>query len=293
VPVLLLASDTFANRRQGPVMQALEHPQQRDLSVNDAFRPLSAFFDRIARPEQLLDSLPEALRVLLDPAETGAVTISLHQDVQAEACAYPERFFEPHTWHVTRRPPAQPELDRAITLLRSAERPLVVAGGGVHYSQAQHELARLSTGLGLPVAETSAGKGALPDGDLAMGGLGVTGTRAANAVAREADVVVCVGTRLIDLTTGSHSLFQDPGVRFIGVNVATRDAHKLAADAVVADARLALAALRDSLTALGWTAPEAWRHRPARRASAGGSTCLRTSVRARASGSARARCCVR
>ena len=261
VPVLLLASDGFANRRQGPVMQALEHAKQRDLSVNDAFRPLSAFFDRITRPEQLLDSLPEAVRVLLDPAETGAVTICLHQDVQAEACRYPERFFEPHTWHVTRRPPAQAELDRAVTLLRSAERPLVVAGGGVHYSQAHGELARLSNELGLPVAETSAGKGALPDGELAMGGLGVTGTRAANAAAREADVVMCVGTRLIDLTTGSHSLFQDPAVRFIGVNVVARDAHKLGADAVVADAKLALAAVGDALTACGWTAPDAWRER--------------------------------
>ena len=261
VPVLLLPSDTFANRRQGPVMQALEHSGERDLTVNDAFRPISAFFDRITRPEQLLDSLPEALRVLLEPAETGAVTICLHQDVQAEPCEYPAQFFEPRTWHVVRRPPAQAEIDRAATLLRSAVRPLVVAGGGVHYSEAQCELARLSVDFGLPVAETSAGKGALAGGDLALGGLGVTGTPAANALAREADLVLCVGTRLIDLTTGSLSLFEDPQVRFIGVNVRAMDAHKLGAQAIVADAKLALAALGDSLSAGGWSAPDEWRER--------------------------------
>jgi 3D-(3,5/4)-trihydroxycyclohexane-1,2-dione acylhydrolase (decyclizing) len=260
VPVLLLASDTFANRRQGPVMQALEHPREADLTVNDAFRPLSAFFDRITRPEQLLTALPEAMRVLLDPAETGAVTLSLHQDVQAEACEFPAELFERRTWRVSRRPPARGELRAALQAIRASERPLVVAGGGVHYSGALPELATLSE-LGLPVAETSAGKGALPGGPLALGGLGVTGTRAANALAREADVVVCAGTRLIDLTTGSHSLFQQPDVRFVGVNVVARDAHKLGALPVVADAKLALRALADGLAKTGWRAPEAWRER--------------------------------
>jgi 3D-(3,5/4)-trihydroxycyclohexane-1,2-dione acylhydrolase (decyclizing) len=256
VPVLLLPSDTFANRRQGPVMQALEHGLEADLTVNDAFRPLSAFFDRIARPEQLTASLPEAMRVLLDPAETGAVTLSLHQDVQAEACDYPEELFHERTWHVTRRPPAESELRAALELMRGAARPLVIAGGGVHYSDARAELARLSEQCGIPVAETSAGKGAIDGGELALGGVGVTGTRAANALAREADVVVHVGTRLIDLTTGSHTLFQDPGVRFAGVNVRPRDAAKLGAVAVVADARLALQALAAGLA--GWRAPEEW-----------------------------------
>ena len=256
VPVLLLPSDTFANRRQGPVMQALEHGLEGDLTVNDAFRPLSAFFDRITRPEQLLDSLPEAMRVLLDPGETGAVTLSLHQDVQAEACDYPEQFFETRTWRVARRPPAERDVRAAVEALRSATRPLVIAGGGVHYSEALPELAQLSESCRLPVAETSAGKGAVSDAALAMGGIGVTGTRAANALAREADVVLHVGTRLIDLTTGSHSIFQDPGVRFVGVNVRSRDAFKLGAAPVVADAKLALQALIEGLCE--WRAPEAW-----------------------------------
>jgi 3D-(3,5/4)-trihydroxycyclohexane-1,2-dione acylhydrolase (decyclizing) len=259
VPVLLLPSDTFAGRRQGPVMQALEHALEADLTVNDAFRPLSAFFDRITRPEQLLASLPEAMRVLLDPAETGAVTLSLHQDVQAEACDYPESFFEERTWHVARRPPAESELRAAIELLRASQRPLLIAGGGVHYSEARPELARLSEQYGIPVAETSAGKGAMDGAELAMGGIGVTGTRAANALARDADVVLHVGTRLIDLTTGSHSLFQAPDVRFVGVNARPRDAHKLGAVAVVADAKLALRALAAELSDL--RAPHEWRER--------------------------------
>lgn len=259
VPVLLLPSDTFANRRQGPVMQALEHGYEGDLTVNDAFRPLSAFFDRVTRPEQLLASLPEAMRVLLDPAETGAVTLSLHQDVQAETCDYPEQFFEPRTWHVARRPPAERDVRAAVEALRAAERPLLIAGGGVHYAEALPELAKFSELCRLPVAETSAGKGALPGGALAMGGIGVTGTRAANALAREADVVLHVGTRLIDLTTGSHSLFQDAGVRFIGVNARARDAHKLGAVPVVGDAKLGLQAILGGLG--GWQAAEAWRER--------------------------------
>jgi 3D-(3,5/4)-trihydroxycyclohexane-1,2-dione acylhydrolase (decyclizing) len=261
VPVLLLPADTFANRRQGPVMQALEHPREADLTVNDAFRPLSAFFDRITRPEQLVTALPEAIRVLLDPAETGAVTLALHQDVQAEAWNFPAELFERRTWRVSRRPPARGEVRAAVEALRDSERPLVVAGGGVHYSGALAELAELSERLGVPVAETSAGKGALPGGALSVGGIGVTGTRAANALAREADVVVCAGTRLIDLTTGSRSLFLDPDVRFVGLNVLARDANKLGALPLVADATLALRALIDGLADAGWRAPEAWRER--------------------------------
>jgi 3D-(3,5/4)-trihydroxycyclohexane-1,2-dione acylhydrolase (decyclizing) len=264
VPVLLLPSDTFANRRQGPVMQALEHPLEADLTVNDAFRPLSAYFDRIVRPEQLLTALPEAMRVLTDPAEAGAVTLSLHQDVQAEAYEFPVGLFEPRTWLVPRRPPGATELRAAVQLIRESSRPLLIAGGGVHYSEALPELVELSDRLGVPVAETSAGKGALPDGELALGGVGVTGTRAANMLAREADVVVCVGTRLIDLTTGSHTLFQDPAVRFVGVNVAARDAHKVGATPLVADAKLALRALVDGLDSAGWRVPVDWRLRAAR-----------------------------
>jgi 3D-(3,5/4)-trihydroxycyclohexane-1,2-dione acylhydrolase (decyclizing) len=207
LPVLLLPSDTFANRRQGPVLQQLEHPLQGDVSVNDAFRPLSRFFDRIARPEQLLTALPEAMRVLLDPAETGAVTIALHQDVQGEAFDYPASFFERREWPVARCVPAPRDVVAAANALRAARRPLVIAGGGVRYSEAEDALRRFAGELGIPVAETSAGKGSLTASDWLAGGIGVNGTRAANQLARDADVVVCVGTRLSDFTTGSHSLF--------------------------------------------------------------------------------------
>ena len=249
LPVLLLPSDTFANRRQGPVLQQLEHPVDADVSVNDCFRPLSRFFDRVSRPEQLLTALPQAMRVLLDPAETGAVTISLHQDVQGEAYDYPAHFFERRVWPVTRRPPARSELEAAAALLRAAERPLLIAGGGVRYSEAEQALLRFAEELGIPVAETSAGKGSLAAGstDWLAGGLGVNGTRAANELARDADVVVNVGTRLTDFTTASHALFQHPDVRFAGVNVNAADAAKLSATPIVADAREALDALRAEL----------------------------------------------
>jgi 3D-(3,5/4)-trihydroxycyclohexane-1,2-dione acylhydrolase (decyclizing) len=261
VPVLLLPADGFAHRRGDPVMQALEHPREADLSVNDALRPVSAYFDRITRPEQLLRTLPEAMRVLLDPAETGAVTLSLCQDVQGEAYDFPLGLFEPRTWRIARRPPAAAELSAAVEVLRAAERPLLIAGGGVHYSEALPELAELSERLGVPVAETSAGKGALPAGALAVGGIGVTGTRAANALARDADLIVSAGSRLIDLTTGSNALFQAPDVRFIGLNLVARDAHKLGALPLVADAKLGLRALTEALGGAGWRAPERWRQR--------------------------------
>ena len=247
LPVLLLPSDTFANRRQGPVLQQLEHPVDADVTVNDAFRPYSRFFDRIARPEQLLTALPQAMRVLLDPADTGAVTISLHQDVQGEAYDYPASFFERRVWPVTRRPPAASEIAAAASVLREAQRPLVIAGGGVRYSEAEAELRAFAEELGIPVAETSAGKGSFTGSERLAGGLGVNGSRAANELARDADVVICVGTRLTDFTTGSHSLFADPEVRFVGVNVNAADAHKLSATPVVADAREALRALREEL----------------------------------------------
>lgn len=251
LPVLLLPSDTFANRRQGPVLQQLEHPVEADVSVNDAFRGLSRFFDRITRPEQLLTALPEAMRVLLDPAETGAVTISLHQDVQGEAYDYPTRFFDRRIWPVTRRPPAASEIAAAVHAIRAARRPLIVAGGGVRHAEAEAVLQELAETLGVPVAETSAGKGSVTACDWCLGGIGVNGTGAANAVAARADLVICVGTRLTDFTTGSHSLFQHPDVRFLGINVNAADAHKLGAMAVVADAREALAALVERLR--GWS----------------------------------------
>ncbi|MDX6561331.1 MAG: hypothetical protein QOD65_1145 [Gaiellales bacterium] len=243
LPVLLLPSDYYATRRQGPVLQQLEHPVSLDVSVNDCFRPVSRFFDRILRPEQLVESLPEAMRVLTDPAETGAVTISLPQDVQAEAFAWPERLFERRVWEIERRPPAPGRIRDLIELLRGAERPFIIAGGGVHYSEAWAELAEFAQAFGIPVGETSAGKGAfLDDHPLQLGGVGVTGGPAASALARDADLVICVGTRLTDFATGSRSLFQHPGVRFASINVAGHDAHKMGALAITADAREALAA---------------------------------------------------
>lgn len=256
IPVLLFPADTFATRLQGPPMQALDTPGAGDLTVNDAFRPVSRFFDRVTRPEQLLSVLPAAIRVLLDPEQAGAVTVSLHQDVQAEAYDFPKAFFRSRTWHVTRRLPDPGEVERAAALLAEARRPLIIAGGGVRYAEAQDALSLLSNAHGIPVAETSAGKGVGGGARLATGAVGHSGTRASNALAREADVVLCVGTRLIDLTTGSKSLFEDPDVRFVGLNVCAADADKLGADPVVADARAGLealdAALAERMSDGGW-----------------------------------------
>jgi 3D-(3,5/4)-trihydroxycyclohexane-1,2-dione acylhydrolase (decyclizing) len=269
IPVLLLPSDTFATRLQGPPMQSLDDPFGPELTVNDSFRPVSRFFDRISRPEQLLSALPQAIRTLLDPEHTGAVTIALHQDVQAEVYDYPAHFLAERTWHVSRRPPAPDELEAFIELLRNARRPLIIAGGGVHYSGATQALARFAAALGAPVAETSAGKGALPSGDLALGAVGHSGTRAANALARMADVVICVGTRLIDLTTGSNTLFENPDVRFAGINISLADAAKLGGLPLVADARAGLEALTDALgPAASTTDRSEWRDKAIREKSA-------------------------
>jgi 3D-(3,5/4)-trihydroxycyclohexane-1,2-dione acylhydrolase (decyclizing) len=265
LPVLLLPGDTYATRRQGPVLQQLQHPGYADWTVNECLRPVSRFFDRIVRPEQLLTALPEAMQVLLDPAATGAVTIAMSQDVQGEAYDFPDELFAERVWHVPRAPAEPERLAAAAELLRGARRPLVIAGGGVRHSEAEAALAALADGCGLPVAETSAGKGVY-HGDLALGGIGVNGTRAANAIAAEADVVLCAGTRLTDFTTASRSLFQHPEVRFVGLNVAAADAHRMRALALVADARAGLEALRDALG--GWQAAAGLRDevRAARRA---------------------------
>ncbi|GGM36331.1 3D-(3,5/4)-trihydroxycyclohexane-1,2-dione acylhydrolase (decyclizing) [Dactylosporangium sucinum] len=255
LPVLLLPADTFANRRQGPVLQQLEHAHT-DVTVNDCLRPVSRLFDRISRPEQLLTALPAAMRVLFDPAETGAVTLALPQDVQGEAFDFPAALFRERTWRVPRRPPEAADVAHAAGLLRASARPLIVAGGGVRYSAAETAVAALSERYGIPVAETSAALGSVAGSRWHLGGIGVNGTAAANAAARAADLVVHVGTRLTDFTTGSHSLFADPEVRFVGVNVVAEDAHKLGAYAVVADARATVDALAGALS--GWTAPPAW-----------------------------------
>lgn len=248
IPVLLLPSDVFANRLPDPVLQQLEHPGGPDVTVNDAFRPVSRYFDRIWRPEQLLSSAPAAMRVLTDPAETGAVTLCLPQDVQAEAYDWPVEFFRDRVWHVARPVPEPAALARAVEVIRSAKRPLVVAGGGVVYSEASEALRTFATATGIPVADTQAGKGAINwDHPLAVGGVGATGNDAANALAATADVVIGVGTRYTDFTTASHTAFRDPGVRFVNLNVAAFDAAKHSAEMLVADAREGLTALTEAL----------------------------------------------
>jgi len=248
LPVLLLPGDIFASRVGPPVLQQQESPGGPDVSANDAFRPVSRYWDRINRPDQLPGSLLEAMRVLTDPAETGAVTLALPQDVQTEAFDYPEELFARRVWHVARPVPEPAMLARAAEVLRGAGKPLIVAGGGVIYSEA----------TGIPVAESYAGTGSTPyDHPSALGAIGVTGTDGANAMAREADVVVGIGTRWADFATASHSIFANPEVRFVNVNVAPVDALKHAAHPLVADAREALAALAEALS--GWRAEEGWR----------------------------------
>jgi len=249
IPVLLLPSDFFATRAANPVLQELEDPRSYDVSVNDAFKPVSRYWDRISRPEQLPSALLAAMRVLADPAETGAVTLALPQDVQAEAHDWPDKLFTERTWFVPRPRPEPAALNRAVEVLRGARRPLIVAGGGVIYSEASGALRRFAEATGIPVADTQAGKGALAwDHPCAVGGVGATGSPVANALAREADVVLGIGTRYSDFTTASRTAFADPGVRFVNLNVAAFDAGKHAGVSLVADARAGLDALTEALT---------------------------------------------
>jgi 3D-(3,5/4)-trihydroxycyclohexane-1,2-dione acylhydrolase (decyclizing) len=254
IPVLLLPSDYFANRTPDPVLQQIEHPTERDASANDAFRPVSRFFDRISRPEQLIASLPAAFRVLTDPVDTGAVTISLPEDVQSEAFDWPERFFERRVWRVRRPLPQAADVADAVRLISAATAPVIVVGGGAIYSEATAELSAFATRFGIPVVETQAGKGALPwNHPMNAGPAGTNGGLAANRLARDADLVIGVGTRMGDFVTASRTTFQHPEVTFIGINVAPMDAHKLRALPVVADAREALSALELQLGAAGYT----------------------------------------
>jgi 3D-(3,5/4)-trihydroxycyclohexane-1,2-dione acylhydrolase (decyclizing) len=262
VPVLLLPGDIFATRRVAPVLQQLESSSSQDFSVNDAFKPVSRYWDRINRPEQLVTSVVEATRVLTSPAETGAVTLALPEDVQSEAFDFPEALFEKRVWSI-RRPRPEPEaLARAAALIRSARKPLLVAGGGVLYSEASDTLRAFAAASGIPVGETQAGKGALPfDDPRALGAIGVTGTPGANAMAREADLVIGVGTRYSDFTTASKTAFQDEAVRFVNVNVCEFDAYKHAGLPLVGDARAALLALGEALA--GFCADASWTERAA------------------------------
>ena len=263
LPVLLLPADTFATRAPAPVLQELERPDAGDVTVNDAFRPLSRYFDRVWRPEQLPAALLGAVRVLTDPAETGAATVAIPQDVQAEAHDWPVELFAERTWHVGRPLPQPDALARAVAVVRSARRPLLVAGGGVLYAGATETLRALVEATGVPVGQTQAGKGALPfDHPQSVGAIGSTGTTAANALAREADVVIGVGTRYQDFTTASNTAFAAPGVRFVNLNVAGLDAVKRSGVSVVADAREGLVALAAALE--GWSVDAAYREEVAR-----------------------------
>lgn len=257
VPVLLLPADIFATRRSGAVLQQLEDRRSAEVSVNDAFRPVSAYWDRVNRPEQLPSALLEAMRVLTDSGETGAVTLCLPQDVQAEAHDWPAELFRARTWHVGRPVPEPEAVQRAAEVIAAAERPLLVAGGGVLYSAATAELTAFADVTGIPVADTQAGKGALPgDHPLAVGGVGSTGSGAANALAAQADVVIGVGTRYSDFTTASRTAFAADGVQFVNLNVTGFDAAKHSATTVLADAARGLSALTEALA--GYRVPASY-----------------------------------
>jgi 3D-(3,5/4)-trihydroxycyclohexane-1,2-dione acylhydrolase (decyclizing) len=241
LPVLLLPGDIFARRNVAPVLQQLESPSTQDISVNDCFRPVARYWDRIERPEQILTSLPEVMRVLTSQAETGAVVVSLPQDVQAEAFEYPAKFFERRVWSIPRPRCDRELLTRAVQWIRSSRKPLIVAGGGVIYSEATEALSRFATQSRIPVVETQAGKGSLCyDHPQNLGAIGVTGTPGANIRAREADLVIGIGTRYSDFTTASKTAFQNPDVRFININATEFDAYKHSALPLVGDARATL-----------------------------------------------------
>lgn len=265
LPVLLLPGDTFASRIPHPVLQQLEYPGSQGVSVNDAFRPVSRYWDRIYRPEQLLASLPEAMRILTDQAETGAVTLALPEDVQTEAYDFPAHFFRKRVWHISRPVPPESVLDEALSMIARAQRPLIIAGGGALYSEASAVLDAFARDLGIPVAETQAGKGVLPwDHPFNVGAIGANGGLAANRLAAEADLVMAVGTRLTDFTTASKTAFQHPDVRFIGVNIAGLDAYKLGALPLVGDAQATLRELLRRLKEAGYRTEAAYREQVAK-----------------------------
>jgi 3D-(3,5/4)-trihydroxycyclohexane-1,2-dione acylhydrolase (decyclizing) len=263
LPVLLLPGDIFAERIQAPVLQQLESEHSQNISVNDCFKPISRYWDRLNRPEQLITSFPEAMRVLTSPADTGAVTLALPQDVQTEAFDYPARFFEKRVWSIPRNRPDVTALHRAAEWIKASKKPLIVAGGGVIYSEAMDILKELAEKTGIPVSETMAGKGSLMyDQPLNLGAIGVTGTHGANIMAREADLIIGIGTRYSDFTAASKTSFQNPDVRFVNINVMEFDAFKLSALALVGDARVTLEEL---LPLLGdYRVPDEYRDRARR-----------------------------
>ena len=244
LPVLLLPGDIFSRRNVAPVLQQLEHTNSPDISVNDCFKPVSVFWDRINRPEQIISSLPEALRVLTDPIATGAVTLSLPQDVQAEAYDYPDHLFNKRVWAVPRNMPSEESLASAAAIIKKATNPVIIAGGGVIYSDAEKALNEFCNNTGIPVGETQAGKGAIPwNHSQSLGAIGVTGTSAANIISRDADLIICIGTRLSDFTTASKTLFQHSSVTFLSINVSPFDAHKHSSVSLIGDAKKSLETL--------------------------------------------------
>jgi 3D-(3,5/4)-trihydroxycyclohexane-1,2-dione acylhydrolase (decyclizing) len=267
LPVLLMPGDVYASRRPDPVLQQIEDFGDATVSANDSFRPVSRFFDRLTRPEQILDSLPRAMATLLDPVNCGPATLGFCQDVQAEAFDYPPSFFEKHVWRIREPQPEARDVDALAALLKSAKAPLIIAGGGVLYAGAEDALSRFAQATGVPVAETQAGKGALTwTHPSALGSIGVTGSSAANEAAAAADVVVAIGTRLQDFTSGSRTLFEREGATLVQINVAPHDAYKHSARAVIGDAGAVIETLEAKLD--GWKAPAPWRDANANRVTA-------------------------
>lgn len=261
IPVLLLPGDVFARRRQGPVLQQVEQLGAYDITTNDALRPVSRYFDRIWRPEQLIESLPRVVAALLEPGDAGAVTLALCQDVQAEAFDWPAGLFDERVHKAYRQPPAQDAVTEAASRIAASRRPLIIAGGGVRYSGAEQSLRELSDTMGAPVAETYAGRGTARECELVSGGVGIIGSSAANTLAGEADLVVAIGTRLADTVTASHSIFKDPDLSFVSVNVSKVDLVKNYALAVEGDARAVIDELTAELKQLSWRTEPAWRQR--------------------------------
>ena len=257
LPVLLLPGDSYTTRRQGPVLQQLEHPLGPDISVNDAFRPIARYFDRITRPEQLLYSLPNAFRVLANPSETGAVVIALPQDLQSHAFDFPAEFFEERVWKIRRTVPDIEDIGAVANLIKNSKKPLIIAGGGVIYSGATKELEALASATGIPVAETFGGKGAIQTpGGWHLMGLGLEGSPETNKLVAEADLILSVGTRLTDFATGSQSMFQNPNVKFASINITEHDAIKQGATAILADAKLSIIELNQAIA--GYKIPSEW-----------------------------------
>lgn len=260
MPVLLIPGDIFARRNVAPVLQQLESSSTQDVSVNDCLKPVSKYWDRIQRPEQLITTLPEVMRVLTSPAETGAVTLALPQDVQTEAFDFPDELFTKRVWHIPRVRPDLTLLSRAVSLIESSEKPVIIAGGGVLYSDATEILKKFVESTGIPVAETFAGKGSLPYNHPSnLGAVGATGTPGANEITEQADLVIGIGTRYSDFTTASKSAFQNPDVRFININVAEFDSYKHCALPITSDARTCLEELYNKLT--GYRVPDEYRSR--------------------------------